>query len=65
MFDAQGYDPNRPIPYIVDYSPTGVMTIGWDRLMTPFQNFTIIPPTKIAVAPEVFTQLDQDNSSRR
>ena len=25
------YDEAAPVPYIVDFSLTGVLTIGWDR----------------------------------
>lgn len=28
------FNPRQPIPYIVDISITGVVTIGWDRAMT-------------------------------
>ena len=37
------YDPLQPIPYIVDLSRTGLMTIGWDRVMVPPGNYTVIP----------------------
>lgn len=43
----------RPIPYIVDFTPTGVMTIGWDRPMVPYNSPKEIPPTVIAVKPEI------------
>ena len=46
---TQEYDPERPIPYIVDLSADGMLLIGWDRDMRPPQNFSDIPPTKIAV----------------
>lgn len=42
------------MPYIVDFSQTGVMTIGWDRQMKPHENPKEIPPTKIAVEPALF-----------
>ena len=32
---VQEYDPERPIPYIADLTPTGYLTIGWDSKMVP------------------------------
>ena len=46
---TQKTDPDRPIPYIVDLSSTGVLKIGWNKEMVPPANVTEIPPTKIAV----------------
>ena len=46
---TQEYDPERPIPYIVDLQYDGLLIIGWDREMQQPENFTEIPPTKIAV----------------
>ena len=55
----------RPIPYIVDFTPTGVMTIGWDRPMVPYNSPKEIPPTVIAVKPEIIENEKQNNSGRR
>lgn len=46
--DLEGDDIDRPIPYIVDLKPTGLLTIGWNTEMNPPLNFTEIPPTKVA-----------------
>ena len=46
---TQEYDPERPIPYIVDLSVQGMLLIGWDRKMRLPDNFVEIPLTKIAV----------------
>ena len=46
---TQKIDPERPVPYIVDLSSTGMLKIGWNKEMAPPQNFTEIPPTMIAV----------------
>lgn len=47
--EPEAYDPVKPVPYIADMTPTGVMTIGWDRTMTPPMNFTVIPQVQVAV----------------
>ena len=46
---TQAYDPDRPIPFIVDLSVDGMLVIGWDRNMRLPDNIADIPPTKIAV----------------
>ena len=45
MFKPQSQNKERPIPYIVDFSSTGVMTIGWDRPMKPYERPVEIPKT--------------------
>ena len=50
---TQEFDPERPIPTIVDFSFTGELIIGWDRTMRPPRNYTVIPPSKIAVEEEL------------
>jgi hypothetical protein len=40
---------DEPIPYIRDFSPTGVMLIGWTDQMKPIIDFTKIPPALVAV----------------
>ena len=30
-------DLDRPIPFIKEYTPTGLMTIAWDRKMKPYE----------------------------
>ena len=49
VFEPQKVEKNRPIPYISDFSPTGIMTIGWDRPMTPYDRPNEIPPIQVAV----------------
>ena len=46
---TQEEDKERPIPYIIDLSPNGVLLIGWDKKMRPPEIIESIPPTKIAV----------------
>jgi len=36
-FKAQPPSKERPIPYIADYTPTGMMIIAWDRRMQPIE----------------------------
>ena len=50
---TQKTDSDRPIPYIVDLSSTGILKIGWNKEMMPPQNVTEIPPTKIAVEDKI------------
>ena len=32
--EIEEFSPDQPLPYIVELSTTGVMTIGWDRKMS-------------------------------
>ena len=43
------YNPDQPIPYIKDLSPTGVLMIGWDRLMAAPEDYTEINPTQVGI----------------
>ena len=56
MFNRQEYSEERPIPYIADFTPTGMMTIAWDRQMQAVENPREIPKTKIAVDADIFEQ---------
>ena len=47
-------DPDKPIPYIANFTPTGLMTIKWDRLMEPYDEPAEIPPTRVIVDSELF-----------
>ena len=44
VWEPQKVEKNRPNPYIADFSTTGMMTIGWDRPMTPYERPKEIPP---------------------
>ena len=46
--DKQRYR-EKPVPYISRLTETGVLTIGWDRLMRQPQNYREIPEKKVAV----------------
>lgn len=50
---TQEYDPQRPIPYIADLNEDGILKIGWNKVMSPPANHTEIPPTYIALEPDV------------
>lgn len=39
----------RPVPFIVEFRPDGVLVIGWDSQMIPPQNLTRIPTTQVAI----------------
>lgn len=41
---------DRPIPFIRSLSDTGLLTIGWDRLMQQPPNYTGIPDEQIAIS---------------
>ena len=43
------YNPDQPIPYIKDLSPTGILIIGWDRLMTEPEDYAAINPTQVGI----------------
>ena len=38
-----------PVPYIISFSETGLMHIGWSDRMKPPADFQIIPPTLVAI----------------
>ena len=42
-------DPDSPIPYIMDLTADGICIIAWDRDMQPPEDYSVIPPTLIAV----------------
>ena len=50
---------DRPIPYIVDFSPTGLMNIGWSDRMNPPKVLDDIPPALVAI------QIPDDDSRRQ
>ena len=54
MVEPQPKSTERPVPYIAEFSQTGVMTIGWDRAMKPYEKPKEIPPTQIAIEPAIF-----------
>ena len=56
------FHPDQPVPYIADLTQTGVMTIGWDRQMTPPGNYTEIPIAQVAVRSwdDIIAELDSD-----
>ena len=56
--EAQTEDARRPIPYIANFTPTGVMTIAWDRQMIPVKKPKRIPASKIAVNPGLIDSFD-------
>ena len=39
----------RPYPYIIDFSPTGLMQIGWSNKMNPPSKISDIPPALFAL----------------
>ena len=47
--DLGPFNQRQPIPYIADLSITGVLTIAWDRSMTPRDDFEEINPSRVAV----------------
>ena len=51
------------MPYIFDFSPTGVMTIGWDRYMKPYEIPSEIPPSEIAIKQELFDSYENAQNS--
>ena len=51
----------RPIPYVVDFSSKGELTIAWDQSMKPIENPQVIPPTRIAIDFDVFMSEEMKN----
>ena len=47
-------DLDRPVPFIKEYIPTGLMTIAWDRKMRPYERPKEIPETKVAIDSSVY-----------
>ena len=54
---------NRPIPYIASYTPTGLMTIAWDRTMQPYEKPKEIPKKKIVIGKTVFEETKKSGKS--
>ena len=54
IVEPQKVEDDRPVPYVADMSPLGLMTIKWNKPMKPLSNIEEIPPTKIAVDEELF-----------
>ena len=65
IFESQKERRDRPVPYIVDFSQTGVMTIGWDRQMKPYKTPKEIPPKQVAVKPDVLEKATLSDSGLR
>ena len=55
----------RPIPYIANFTPTGVMTIAWDREMLPVEQPEKIPVSQVAIDPDLIVTFDIIAQSRR
>ena len=51
----------RPVPYVVSFSPKGELTIAWDQPMKPVENPHVIPPTRIAIDFDVFMSEEMKN----
>ena len=49
ILKPQEYHPNRPKPYISNFTPNGVLTIRWDQPMMSAENPGVIPETRVAV----------------
>ena len=43
------FNPHQPIPYILDLSVSGLLTIGWDRNMTARDDFEKINPARVGI----------------
>ena len=63
--EAQEKDTRRPIPYIANFTPTGIMTIAWDRQMIPIEQPEKIPVSQVAVDPDLIVSFDTIESSKR
>ena len=64
-FEPQEQILNRPIPYIANFTPTGLMTIAWDRLMQPIEKPERIPPTLVAVDPDFMDRFNEQSFDPR
>ena len=53
------YNPDQPIPYIKELGPTGILRIGWDRVMLEPDDFTEINPSKVGIRDEEAEQFDR------
>ena len=56
---------DRPIPFIVSFSPVGLMHIGWTDKMKPPQNIAEIPPSLFAVKLDNIEQKSDSLGRRR
>ena len=42
-------DKNKPLPYVIDFDATSLMTIGWTRKLIPPEDYPEIPKAKTKV----------------
>ena len=47
----------KPVPYIIDFSVTGVLRIGWDRPMTKGTDAEKLRSAKVACAFDVYNEV--------
>ena len=54
-------DATKPLPYVIDFTSTGLMSIGWTRKLKPPSNYTEIPLSKLVVTgdPRQLQQVDR------
>ena len=54
MFEPQEVRYDRPVPYIVSFSPVGVLVIGWSKPMKPVDTAqAAIPEMQVVVKPDI------------
>ena len=54
IFEPQEVRYDRPVPYIVSFSPVGVLVIGWSKPMKPVDtNMVDISEMQVVVKPDI------------
>ena len=54
--DPEPFEEEQPIPRIIQLTNSGLLQIGWDRRMTPFDDFKQIENTKVALRLEEYNE---------
>ena len=52
----------RPMPYLIDYTPQSVVTIGWSQPMLSVEDLWQIPEAKVAVTYDTFKDFEKVHS---
>lgn len=52
--EPPNYRPETPIPYIVSFSRSGVLTIGWTTRMNQIEQPETLPTTRVALEEEIY-----------
>ena len=59
--EMEEYDEEQPVPHIVQLTNSGLLQIGWDRKMSPVEDFKAIEQTRVALRLEEYNETTQNH----